>query len=82
MRAEDWGPSDQGSWRIICAGSAPSAAPLLAETFDLADEIAVKGAFTVPASCPVQMAVVSADTTVRTGYVKLILAEAVLTGGR
>ncbi|WP_298470682.1 hypothetical protein [uncultured Erythrobacter sp.] len=75
FRAEDFGTQDQASWRIVCAGS-QGADPLVNEVFDIAEEFEMDAAFTVPAGCPAQLVLVSADTTIRTGYLKLVLAEA------
>ncbi|MDJ0643318.1 MAG: hypothetical protein QNJ15_10900 [Erythrobacter sp.] len=77
LRAEDFGSQDQASWRLFCAGSQGSD-PLVNEVFDLDDEMAIDTAFAVPGDCPAQLVLVSADTTVRTGYLKLVLAEATL----
>lgn len=78
LRAEDFGTQDQASWRLFCAGSA-GAEPLVSEVFDLGKDIAISAEFTVPDGCPAQLVLISADTTVRTGYLKLVLAEAALT---
>lgn len=77
LRAEDFGTQDQGSWQIFCAGRQGSD-PVVNETFDLAEEMAISASFTIPADCSAQLVLVSADTTIRTGYLKLVIAEAVL----
>lgn len=80
MRAEDFGMSDKADWRITCPGTERTAAIFFKEV-DFADEMPVAGSFTVPGDCAVQLVTVSAATTVRTGYLKLILAEASLSSG-
>ncbi|MEM8724878.1 MAG: hypothetical protein AAGE86_05065 [Pseudomonadota bacterium] len=77
LRAEDFGTQDQGTWRIVCAGN-QSADPLVNEVFDFADDMDVAASFTVPSDCPAQLVLLTADTRVRTGYLKLVLAEAEL----
>ncbi|MEM6474708.1 MAG: hypothetical protein AAF687_00930 [Pseudomonadota bacterium] len=80
MRAEDFGGLDRAVWSITCAGG--SGAPLANDAVDLADEFDLRSSFTVPADCPVQLALVSAETTLRTGYLKLVLAEIDLKRGQ
>jgi len=77
FRSEDFGTQDQANWRTFCAGSR-GADPLVNEVFDLAEEMAINTSFTVPADCPVQLVLVSVDTTIRTGYLTFVIAEASL----
>jgi hypothetical protein len=81
MRAQDFGSFDRAGWQIACAGATPSA-PLLTKTVDLAEKMTLTGALTIPANCPVQLVTVTADTTVRSGYITLILAEAKVSPAR
>ncbi|MEL6531061.1 MAG: hypothetical protein AAFQ27_13950 [Pseudomonadota bacterium] len=77
FRAERFGTQDQASWRVVCAGAQDGEA-LVNEVFDLAEEMEVDARFTVPADCPAQLVLVSADTTIRTGYLTFIIAQATL----
>ena len=75
FRADKFGTQDQAGWRIFCAGN-QDAQPIVNEVFDLAEEMAITARFTVPANCPAQLVLVSADTTIRTGYLTFVIAEA------
>ncbi|NQX93320.1 MAG: hypothetical protein HRT64_00045 [Erythrobacter sp.] len=77
MRAEDFSRQDLAGWALSCAGGNGGAALLSEETaFD--ETMALSATFVVPAGCPVQSLMVSAETLVTTRYVKLILASAQL----
>ncbi len=77
MRAEDYSNPDQARWLLTCASTSAERI-LVDESVAFDDEMALQTQFTVPASCPVQLLMISADTLVTTRYVKLILASAEL----
>ncbi len=77
MRAEDYSNPDQARWTLVCAGGNDGLV-LVDENIGLDDEMKLETQFTVPANCPVQSLLVSAETLVTTRYVKLILASAEL----
>ncbi len=77
FRADKFGTQDQASWQIFCAGN-QGAEPVVNVVFDMAEEMAISARFTVPANCPAQLVLVSADTTIRTGYLTFVIAEATL----
>lgn len=74
LRAEGFNRPDRVRWTIRCAGQT-DILPLLRSEEILAEEFRLTARFSVPAGCPVQTLMVSADTVVSTGYVKLVLGE-------
>ncbi len=78
MRAEDYSNPDQARWALSCVGR-NGGLSLVSEDIRFDEAMTLEAQFTVPANCPVQYMLVSAETLVTTQYVKLILASAELT---
>ncbi|MEO0462632.1 MAG: hypothetical protein AAF127_05850 [Pseudomonadota bacterium] len=75
MRAEDFSRQDVLRWGLTCAGK-PGIGPVFREDVAFSEDMALDTTLTVPANCPVQALMISADTLVTTRYVKLVLASA------
>ncbi|MDY7096621.1 MAG: hypothetical protein SXU28_00640 [Pseudomonadota bacterium] len=78
MRAEDFSRPDQMQWRLTCA-SEGQGSTLLSENVDFGEKMQLSGTLQVPAACPVQLLMVSANTLVTTRYIKLVLETAEIT---
>ncbi len=74
MRTEGHQGSDTLRWRISCADAGPGES-LFNETAGMAGSFAIQGAFTVPASCPVQRFEIFATTGYSPGDVTLAIAS-------